>query len=112
MKPHLVSNNVNQLVGKAATVALALPRHIEQERTRNAEVRRWATTFFTKAGYAVTPSAANFLMVDVRRDAKVFREECRTRGVQVGRPFPPLITQSRISIGTMDEMKRASEVFQ
>jgi len=111
MKPHLIPNPVNQLVGKAATVALGLPAHIADERKRNAEARHWTTTWFTKAGYSVTPSAANFLMVDVRRDAKAFREACRARGVEVGRPFPPLITQSRISIGTMDEMKRASEVF-
>jgi len=111
MKPHLVSNNVNQLVGKAAATALAMPGYVEKERKRNAEVRTWATSFFTKAGYTVTPSAANFLMVDVRRDAKAFRETCRARGVEVGRPFPPLITQSRISIGTMEEMQQASEVF-
>ena len=83
MKPHLVSNHVNQLVGKAATVALGLPDHIERERKRNAEVRRYATDFFTKAGYAVTPSAANFLMVDVRRTPRrsarpVGRAACRS----------------------------------
>ena len=111
MKPHLVSNNVNQLVGKAATTALGMPRHIEQEQQRNAEVRRWAMAYFTKAGYSVAPSAANFFMVDVRRDAKAFREQCKSRGVHVGRPFPPLLTHTRISIGTMDEMKQASEVF-
>jgi len=111
MKPHLVPNNVNQLVGKAATVALGMTRHIEQERQRNAEARHWTTAYFTRAGYSVAPSAANFLMVDVRRDAKTFREQCKSRGVQVGRPFPPLLTHTRISIGTMDEMKQASEVF-
>jgi len=111
MKPHLVSNNVNQLVGKAATVALGLTGHIERERKRNAEVRRYATDFFTRAGYTVAPSAANFLMVDVRRDAKAFREACRARGVSIGRPFPPLMTHTRVSIGTMEEMQQAGEVF-
>lgn len=111
MKPHLVANNVNQLVGRAATVALGLGAHIERERMRNADVRRYATGFFAGLGYAVAPSAANFIMVDIRRDTKAFRETCRARGVQVGRPFPPLETQTRISMGTMDEMKAASEVF-
>ena len=111
MKPHLVPNNVNQLVGKAATVALGLTSHIEQEKNRNAEVRRWTTSAFAKAGFAVAPSAANFMMVDIRRDAKAFRETCRERGVEVGRPFPPLLNHSRISFGTMEEMQRAMEVF-
>jgi histidinol-phosphate aminotransferase len=109
MRPHLVSNNVNQLVGKAATAALAIPGYAEKERKRNAEARSYATAFFANAGYTVTPSAANFLMVDVRRDARAFRETCRARGIEVGRPFPPLNTHSRISIGTMDEMRQASE---
>jgi len=111
MKPHMVGNNVNQLVGKAATVALGLGAHVEQERRRNADARRWTMAWFSRAGYSVAPSAANFVMVDIRRDAKVFREQCRERGVEVGRPFPPLLTHSRISIGTMEEMQQASEVF-
>lgn len=111
MKPHLVPNNVNQLVGKAGTVALGLTSHIAQEKKRNDEVRRWTTSAFTTAGFTVVPSAANFMMVDIRRDARAFRETCRQRGVEVGRPFPPLLTHSRISFGTMDEMQRAMEVF-
>ncbi len=111
MKPHLVSNNVNQLVGKAAATALGVPGHIERERRRNTEARRYASDFFAGLGFEVTPSAANFVMVDVRRDARTFREACRARGVAVGRPFPPLTTHARISIGTIDEMRAASAVF-
>jgi histidinol-phosphate/aromatic aminotransferase/cobyric acid decarboxylase-like protein len=29
----------------------------------------------------------------------------------VGRPFPPLTTHARISIGTMEEMRQAAGVF-
>jgi histidinol-phosphate/aromatic aminotransferase/cobyric acid decarboxylase-like protein len=39
------------------------------------------------------------------------REACRKEGIAVGRPFPPLTTHLRISIGTMEEMQRAAEVF-
>jgi histidinol-phosphate/aromatic aminotransferase/cobyric acid decarboxylase-like protein len=31
--------------------------------------------------------------------------------VMVGRPFPPLKTHLRVSVGTMDEMRAATEVF-
>lgn len=111
IRPHLVSNNVNQLVGKAAATALGVPGHIERERRRNTEARRYTSDFFSGMGYQVAPSAANFVMVDVRRDARAFREACRARGVAVGRPFPPLTTHARISIGTMDEMRAAAVVF-
>ena len=57
-------------------------------------------------------SEANFLMVNVRRDIRSFQSACHERGVSVARPFPPLMTYARVTIGTMDEMKRAAAVFQ
>jgi histidinol-phosphate aminotransferase len=57
------------------------------------------------------PSQTNFVLVDIRRDSRVFRDACRAQGVGVGRPFPPLTNHSRISIGTMAEMERAVSVF-
>ena len=44
--------------------------------------------------------------------AKGFREACAKDKVFVGRDFPPMEkTHCRISLGTMDEMRRATEVF-
>ena len=37
-----------------------------------------------------------------------FQAACAAEGVRVGRPFPPLWTRCRISLGTMDEMQRAA----
>jgi hypothetical protein len=31
--------------------------------------------------------------------------------VEIARPFPPLLTWARITIGTMEEMQQAVEVF-
>jgi histidinol-phosphate/aromatic aminotransferase/cobyric acid decarboxylase-like protein len=38
-------------------------------------------------------------------------EEFRTRGVLVGRPFPPMLEHLRVSVGTADEMKRFLDGF-
>jgi len=111
MEPHLVSNNVNQLVGAAAVASLKLPGFAERERRRNTEARKFTQDFFASAGFTVAPSQANFLMVDIRRDSQEFRETCRAKGVMVGRPFPPLTTHARISIGTIEEMRQAVAVF-
>ena len=32
---------------------------------------------------------------------------CREAGVAIARPFPPLTNYARITIGTMDEMRKA-----
>jgi histidinol-phosphate/aromatic aminotransferase/cobyric acid decarboxylase-like protein len=59
-----------------------------------------------------TVSNANFIFVDVGRTAAEFRNACANQWVNVGRDFPPFEhTYARISIGTMAEMKRATEVF-
>ena len=53
--------------------------------------------------------------VEVANDGEVtagtFRDACAKHDVLVGRVFPPLTTHTRISIGTMDEMQRAVQVF-
>jgi histidinol-phosphate/aromatic aminotransferase/cobyric acid decarboxylase-like protein len=57
-------------------------------------------------------SHGNFIFVETGRPAVEFRDACAKLGVAVGRPFPPLEkTHARISIGTMDEMKKAVTVF-
>lgn len=84
---------------------------IAAERERNRKVRDYTRSFFKKAGYESTESQTNFVFVDVRMPTEEFQKECRKRGVRVGRAFPPLWTHSRISLGTMEEMKQATKVF-
>ena len=111
LRPHLVQSNPNVLVAAAAVASLSVPGHVAREVAKNAEGRRYTQAFFEKAGYTVVPSAANFLMVDIRRELRGFREACRQQGVAIGRPFPPLTNYARVSIGTMDEMRTATSVF-
>jgi len=50
--------------------------------------------------------------VDLGRPAAEFRSACADQWVNVGRDFPPFEhSHCRISIGTMAEMRRATEVF-
>jgi len=96
----------------AAIAALADQAHIDAEQARNTEVRRFTTRFFKDAGLQAWDSQANFVFVEIKRPAKEFKEACAKEKVLVGRPFPPLDqNHARISLGTMDEMKRATEVF-
>lgn len=111
MRPHVAPNNVNVLAAGAAMASLRVEGHAEAEARKNLAARDWTTRLFTDLGFKVAPSQTNFVMVDVRRPVQGFRETCRSRKVAVGRPFPPLDTWARISMGTMDEMQRAAAVF-
>ena len=54
---------------------------------------------------------ANFLMIDVGRNARAFIDAMPPLGVAPGRPFPPLDNMLRVTIGTDPEMARFRDVF-
>lgn len=111
MAAHRVSNGVGALAQVAAVAALADTAQMAREQQLNREARAYTARVFTDLGYQVIPSQTNFVFVNVRRDALAFQAACRTEGLIVGRAFPPMTQWSRVSIGTMDEMRRAAPVF-
>jgi histidinol-phosphate aminotransferase len=111
LRPHLLESGINQLVAAAAIAAVAPGGHVEQERARNREARAYGQHVFESLGFETTPSHANFFMADIRRDAGAFERACAGQGLLIGRPFPPLATHTRVSVGTLDEMRRAETVI-
>jgi len=104
--------NVSVLGVGAAIASLGDPQHIVEEQKRNTAVREFTMKALDEMGAKPTPSQANFLFVDIHQPAKTFRDACAKEGVLVGRDFPPFEqTHCRISIGTMEEMQKAVEVF-
>jgi len=97
----------------AATVAIAQDASFTtNERNRNKAVRDMTTKWFADRGMKATDCQANFMFVDIGTPAKAFREACRAKGVMVARDFPPFEkTHARITLGTMEEMTKAVQVF-
>jgi histidinol-phosphate aminotransferase len=84
----------------------------KNERNRNKAVRDMTTKWFADRGMKPTDCQANFMFVNIGTPAKAFREACRAKGVMVARDFPPFHqTHARISLGTMEEMTKAVQVF-
>lgn len=111
MSKYRLGNSIGALAQVAAIASLQDTAQMRQEQAKNRETRAFTTKWFADAGYKVIPSQTNFILVDVRRESRLFREACARLGVAVGRPFPPLTNYSRISMGTLDEMRRAVDVF-
>ncbi|HJR57894.1 MAG TPA: aminotransferase class I/II-fold pyridoxal phosphate-dependent enzyme [Vicinamibacterales bacterium] len=104
--------NISVFGVAAALAALDDPAYLAAESRRNTEVRDFTVKVLQELGCTCTPSQGNFLFVDVHRPAKDFRDACAKHGVMVGRDFPPFEkTHARISIGTMQEMRKAADVF-
>jgi len=111
ISPWMLGSNVNALALAAAQATVGDVAHIEREQKRNRAAKVITQKFFEDAGYKVAKCDANFMMVDIRRDSKEFKLECVKQKVAIGRQFPSLPNHARISIGTMDEMKKALPVF-
>jgi histidinol-phosphate aminotransferase len=106
--------NVNTFGVAAAVASLKDPKHIEEERSRNTAVRDFTIKTLADMGYTSAESQGNFIFTDIGKTmtAKAFRDACEKQGVMVGRDFPPVEKQwARISLGTMEEMQKATAVF-
>jgi len=111
MGKHKLSSGVNVLAAACGIATLPDQAHINAEIKVNRESKAYTVKAFEAMGFKPSASQANFIMVPIGRDSRAFKDACAKQGVLVGRPFPPLTTHARISIGTMDEMKKAVEVF-
>jgi len=111
MRAWTLGSNISQLTLVAATVALDDAANIDEELRRNRKVKAFTRKFFSDAGFAMSTGDANFMMVDIRRNAAEFKSQAVRKGVAVGRGFAALPNHSRITFGTMPEMRKAVSVF-
>jgi histidinol-phosphate aminotransferase len=104
--------NVSVFGIAASIAAFNDAKHIEDEKARNTDVRTFTVKALEDLGCKASVSQGNFLFVDIGRPNASFRDACAKQGVLVGRDFPPFEkTHTRISLGTMEEMKKATAVF-
>jgi histidinol-phosphate/aromatic aminotransferase/cobyric acid decarboxylase-like protein len=105
--------SMNTLTAAAGVTSLRDTAHLDDERKENARVRDFTLQAFKRMGFEASDCHTNCIFVNLGRPASEFRDACRKLGVAVGRDFPPMEkTHSRISLGTMDEMRRSVDVFQ
>lgn len=106
------NNVISYVTAQAVLAALEdTPNFIPQRRKALIRTRSELCAWLTAKGLSFIPSQANFIMIDVGRDAREFIYAMPRKGVAVGRPFPPLDNMLRVSIGTDADMARFREVF-
>lgn len=105
MRAHQTWDSVNIMALVAALASLKDTDQVERGRKLNSEVKKSVCAELDALGYRYIPSHANFMMIDLRADARPTISALRARGVEVGRPFPALSNFMRVTIGTAAEMK-------
>lgn len=106
-----LQNNINAIAGACAVASLNDERYHLSQRTLNADARKILTDGLDARGFAYWESQTNFVMIMLGREVRPTISAFRERGVYVGRPFPDVPTNLRVSIGTVDQMKRFVEEF-
>jgi histidinol-phosphate aminotransferase len=104
MRKFGTENNINAVVTRAAMAALNDSDGLNQSIQRNTDDRQ---EFFNQAlARMLKPidSHANFVMMNAFRPADEVIQHFRQNKVLIGRPFPPLDTYIRVSLGLPDEM--------
>ncbi len=102
--------NVGVPSQEAAIAALADVTHLQAAVSLNKEQRALVAAELEERGYVVTPSQANFLLVDFQEPASELYERLLTQGVIV-RPIPGLVTSLRVTLGTAAQNRRFLEAL-
>jgi histidinol-phosphate aminotransferase len=111
MRSEQSRNNINIMALVAAETSIRDEKWVTESRQRNSDVRKLLVDSLQKQGLAVIPSQANFVMVDLGREIRPVIETMRKEGFQVGRPFPPLTTHLRITLGTEPQTRQFIQAF-
>lgn len=101
---------VTGMVG--ATASLKVKGLVEQRRDAIAEIREQTAGWLVKKGFAVLPSEANMLMVDVRKPGREVFQALLKQKVVIGRTWPSMPKHVRVTIGTSDEMAKFRAAFE
>ncbi len=99
-------DTVNIMALAAARASLGDRAHVIDHRKRNSDMRAWLRDHVQRLGFRMLPSEANFVMIDIGRDVKPVIASMRGSGVQVGRLFPAMPHNLRVTIGKPEEMQR------
>ncbi len=110
LRPH-ATNSINLAVRWAGAAGLADTAAQLRVKTMNAEVRQRTTDALETRGFRVLPSQANFFMVEIKRDVTPVIQAFKSKGIAVGRPFPPMTQHLRVSVGTDAEMRLFLDAF-
>jgi histidinol-phosphate aminotransferase len=105
LSSHVTQDGANGMVVNAAVSALGDVASVREFVQRNAQVRQEFVRQARERNLRPIESEANFVMINTNLAAKTIIEQFRKNNILIGRPFPPMDTYVRVSLGTPEEMQ-------
>ena len=111
LQRYAAGNNANQLALAAGLASLGDDAFAQKSLEVNRQGKQILTRCLEDLGLEYLPSQTNFMMHRIQGDLKDYNARMKERGLIVGRPFPPMVTYSRVSIGLPEEMRLLTEAL-
>jgi len=106
-----VRNNANHFAQLAALASLRDPDFVERSLRVNNRGKDILYQCLRELDLEYFPSHTNFVMHRINGDLRAYNTAMGQRGIRVGRPFPPMLDYSRLSIGLPEEMAKFTETL-
>lgn len=111
IRQYISHNNANHLALVAALASLRDTELVSRSLEANERARRTLYRCLDELDLEYVPSHTNFVMHRINGDLESYIGRMRENGVRVGRPFPPMLSYNRLSIGLPEEMARFAEIL-
>jgi len=111
VRPFLSRNNPNHLAGVAGVASLQDPELVGRSVAVNQEARSILCDCLDELGLDYLPSQTNFVMHRIHGELKDYNDRMEEAGFRVGRPFPPMLDYSRVSMGLPEDMSRFADTL-
>jgi histidinol-phosphate aminotransferase len=111
LQEHRLQDSLNIFVMRCALTALDDSAGHRQSRQRNAADREEFIRQANARRLKTIPSSCNFVMIDINRPVRPVIDHFLRNNIAIGRPFPPMDTYARISLGKPEEMKEFWRVW-
>jgi histidinol-phosphate aminotransferase len=112
LERYSAGNNANQLALAAGLASLGDDGFAQKSLAVNREGLQALYRCLEDLHIEYLPSHTNFVMHRIVGDLMAYNARMRERGIQVGRPFPPMLDYSRVSIGLPEEMRVFTETLE
>ncbi|MBI2403196.1 MAG: aminotransferase class I/II-fold pyridoxal phosphate-dependent enzyme [Gemmatimonadetes bacterium] len=111
LERYSAGNNANQLALAAGLASLGDDAFAEKSLAVNREGLQALYRCLEELDLEYLPSQTNFVMHRIQGDLATYNGRMRERGILVGRPFPPMLAFSRVSVGLPQEMRVFTEAL-
>jgi len=101
---HRLQDSLNAFVIRCALVGMSDTAGHTQAQKRNAADREEFMRQVAGRKLKAIPSSANFVMLNANRPVRSVITHFRDNNIEIGRPFPPMDTYARVSLGTPGQM--------